>query len=135
MLHSKFFLIEPLSAKTPELARFLTEDELLLCSSPSVIGHEFADKSDWTHADICLAVKLAYLAQVLDIFQDENKRAQIFGSANVSEDVFDRWWSIKPIEYLGRTKEFQQELRSFADSLRVSNSPVVTNWLKNVLSK
>lgn len=80
-------------------------------------------------------MKLAYLAQVLDIFQGEYKRAQIFGSADVSEEVFDRWWSIKPIEHLGRTNEFHQELRSFADSLRASNSPVVTNWLKHVLSK
>lgn len=54
------------------------------------MSHEFGDKSDWTTADICLVVKLAYLANTLDIFQDERKRAQTFGAADISEAVFDR---------------------------------------------
>ena len=115
MLHSWFFLIEPRKEALAELARCLTEDELLLCCSPQLMSHEVDDKSDWTEASIRAVVKLAYLAQTLDIFQDENKRAHIFGLADISEAVFDRWWSLKQVEYLGRAIESSQELRSFSN--------------------
>lgn len=135
MQHHKYFLIEPLSTTPAQLVRFLSEDELVLCCSANLMSHEFADKSGWTNSDICHAVKLAYLAQTLDIFQDAHKRAQAFGSADISETVFDRWWSIKPIEYLGRTSECSHEMGLFADNISAANSPVVTSWLQQLMSE
>lgn len=134
MLHSRFFLIEPLSGTSAELAQTLKDDELILWCTPQLMSHEFSDRSGWSTADICLVVKLAYLAQALDIFQDQGKRAQIFGSADISEIVFDRWWSIKQIEYLGRTIEFSQELRSFSEYLRPGDSMVPTQWLQQMIA-
>jgi len=101
------------------------------------MSHEFADKSDWpmAEADMCLVVKLAYLAQALDIFQDESKRARIFGSADISEAVFDRWWSIKRVEYLGRTIDYSQDLGLFSKKLRPGASSLATQWLHEVIAK
>lgn len=135
MLHSKFFLIEPLSGTSAVLAQSLKDDELKLCCVPQLISHEFGDKSGWSTADMYLVVKLAYLAQALDIFPDEGKRAQIFGSSDISEAVFDRWWSIKQVEYLGRTIEFSQELGSFSRCLRTSDSAVLARWLQEMTTK
>lgn len=135
MMHTKFFLIEPRGQAPADLAQLLTDDELLLCCAPQLMSHEIADKSGWTTADMCFVVKLAYLAQTLDIFRDEQKRAQIFGSADISEAVFDRWWSIKQIEYLGQTIEFSRELKSFSTKLRSSDSPVVKEWLQRMITK
>lgn len=135
MLNSWFFLIEPRKETLAELAQCLTEDELSLCFSPQLMSHEFGDKSDWTEASIRAVVKLAYLAQTLDIFQDENKRAHIFGLADISEAVFDRWWSLKQVEYLGRAIESRQELRSFSSNLNPGDNPVVARWVQQVLAE
>jgi hypothetical protein len=135
MLNNWFFLIEPRKETSAELAQRLTEDELLLCCSSQVMSHEFGDKSAWTEASIRAVVKLAYLAQTLEIFQDENKRAHIFGLADISEAVFDRWWSLKQVEYLGRAVESSQELRSFSSNLQASENPVVARWLEQVLAE
>ena len=135
MLNSWFFLIEPRKETLAELAQCLTEDELLLCCSPQLMSHEVDDKSDWTEASIRAVVKLAYLAQTLDIFQDENKRAHIFGLADISEAVFDRWWSLKQVEYLGRAIESSQELRSFSNNLHPGDNPVVARWVQQVLTE
>lgn len=135
MLHNWFFLIEPLKETSAELAQRLTEDELLLCCSSQLMSHEFGDKSDWTEASIRAVVKLAYLAQTLDISQDENKRAHIFGSADISEAVFDRWWLLKQVEYLGQAIESSQELRSFSSNLQPGDNPVVARWVEKVLAK
>jgi len=135
MLNSWFFLIEPRKETLAELAQCLTEDELLLCFSPQLMSHEFGEKSDWTEASIRAVVKLAYLAQTLDIFQDENKRAHIFGLADISEAVFDRWWSLKQVEYLGRAIESRQELRSFWSNLNPGDNPVVARWVQQVLAE
>lgn len=135
MLHRKYFLIEPLSGTLADLGQSLTEEQLVLCNSPQLMSHEFADKAGWTTADVCLVVKLAYLAQTLDIFQNGRKRAQIFGTADISEAVFDRWWSITETEYLGQAIECAQELRSFSSNLNPGNSPVVTSWLQLVMSE
>jgi hypothetical protein len=133
MLHSRFFLIEAQSRTSVELAQYLAKDALLLCCSPQLMSHEFGDKSGWTEQDMCLVVKLAYLAQTLDIFQEERERAYVFGAANISEAVFDRWWSIKPIEYLGRTVESSQELKLFACKLDPGDRPMVATWLRQVI--
>lgn len=135
MLHRRFFLIEPLNGTLAELGRSLTEDELVLCCSPQLMSHEFADKSGWTATDICLVVKLAFLAQTLDIFQNERKRAAVFDTADISESVFNRWWSIREIEYLGRTIECSQELRAFSSNVDPGNSLVVKNWLQQVMDE
>lgn len=135
MLHTRFFLIEPLGETPAVLAQSLDNDELLLCCVPQLMSHEFGDKAGWSTTDMFLVVKLAYLAQALDIFQDEWKRAQIFGSTDISEAVFDRWWSIKQIEYLGKTIEFNQELGSFSRDLRPGNSVMVTRWLQDATTK
>jgi hypothetical protein len=135
VLHSRYFLIEPRKGTSTELSQSLDDDELELCCVPQVMSHEFGDELGWSTADMCLLVKLAYLAQALDIFQDESKRAQIFGSADISEAVFDRWWSIKPVEYLGKTIEFRQELRSFLKKLPPSDSLFVTQWLHEAVTK
>lgn len=134
MLHPKFFLIEPLSGSLAEWGA-LTEEELSLCGSSHLMSHELPDKSDWTLADACAVVKLAYLAQTLDIFQEESTRAHIFGSADISETVFDRWWSIREIEYLGRAIECSRELKLFSSHLSPGNSPLVTSWLRNATAK
>lgn len=134
MLHSRFFIIEPLSDTSAELVKHLTKEELLLCCSPQLMSHEFGDKSGWTTADICLVVKLAYLANTLDIFRDERKRVQIFGAADISEAVFDRWWSIKQVENLGRAIESSSELKSFSSKLCSGDSLVVTSWLQQVMA-
>jgi hypothetical protein len=135
MLHRWFFLIEPRKETSAELAQRLTEDELLLVCSSQLMSHESGDKSDWTEASIRAVVKLAYLAQTLDIFQDEKKRAHIFGLAEISEAVFDRWWLLKQVEYLGRAIESSQELRSFSSKLQAGDNPVVARWAEQVLAQ
>ena len=135
MLHDRFFLIEPLNETSAKLARFLSEDELALCCSPQSISHQVGDKSAWTEADVGLIVKLAYLVQTLDIFQDEDRRVRIFGQAAISESLFDRWWALKPITHLGRTTECSEELRSYRQELHVNENGIVRNWLQQVMAE
>lgn len=135
MLHTLFFLIEPLSGTSAELAQHLTKDELVLSCSAQVISHEYRDGFGWTQKDICTVAKLAYLAQTLDIFNDEHMRARTFGTPEISEALFDRWWSLKHVEYLGRPIESSQELRSFSGNLHAGDSPVVAAWLALLLAE
>lgn len=130
MLHEAYFLIEPLSHTRAELARLLDDDVLALLCSPQSISHQYADKSGWSAADSSLVAKLACLAQMLDIFPDATKRVEIFGAAEISEAVFDRWWTIRPVEHLGRTTEYVEELKLFSDQLVTPDRPRVADWLR-----
>ena len=79
-------------------------------------------------ADSQLVAKLTCLADMLGSFSDPIQRTEIFGSAEISEPLFDRWWSIRCIEHLGSTLDYGEELGYFSSQLRAPSNPRVVEW-------
>jgi hypothetical protein len=129
MLHRTYFLIEPRPGTREALTPHVEKELLSLLCAPQSISHEWADRSSWQPTDSELIVKLTCLADMLGSFPDATRRAEIFGSAEITEVVFDRWWSIRRIEHLGSTSDYGDAIAYFSDHLPRPARPLVAEWI------
>jgi hypothetical protein len=100
---------------------------------PELMSDEQGGRSAWDSADHALKLKLLWLARIReysDLTQDEDAR-RILGSNEIAEHVFDRWWTIRELEFAGSASDFVDYMKPFADKARPSGSELVDEWLSN----
>lgn len=126
-----YFLIEPRPGSERELAeragRVLSEFLL----APYLTTRCFADRSAWRLFDLAVAIKLIYVAQVRQYgpLQSDEGAQTILGSDRVSVELFDRWWTIRKLEFGGPTEEKQELLGLMLDKIEATGNGVVDCWI------
>jgi hypothetical protein len=95
------YVIEALPALSVFLSARLSDEVLLgLLLQPRVLANREGGKTTWTEADNTTLVKLFFLASLHDYdttVTDEGFR-EVFETDQLTEDMFDRWWSIRRLE-------------------------------------
>lgn len=88
-------LIEPRQDAREHFASVVGEDADLLLESVLL------DPEANSLENIIALAKLVFLARVreYDPFSSTESAVRIFGSDEISVDVFDRWWTIRQVEY------------------------------------
>jgi hypothetical protein len=131
MLHTHYYFIEP----RPEAAtRFRDRDhqdfaDILL--EPVLISDAAADRSGWRHEDHVLRVKLLYLARIREwppCASDEDAR-KWFGGDRVSGEVFDRWWTIRCLDFEGSDSELAEFLGPVKEKILPTGNSLVDEWV------
>jgi hypothetical protein len=125
------YLIEPRSELRERLRESAEAYVSAACHSVSwrstTGGHE-----GWTEEDRCLRVKFLYLARLREmegLWTDEQFEAA-FGSAVLSGDVFDRWWTIRELAPAGSAEDHRSALQGFLHSIKPTGNEKVDDWLK-----
>jgi|GEM_PF-3600038 len=126
----------------PEFADWLLErtdaDMVELLTEPKLIEHdEFIGKTSWGPRENVLRVKILFLAGLRDLrpISDDAGCESILGSSEISEAMFDRWWTIQYLELECNVKEYLGELNRALDSVRPTGNPVVDEWLENLKNR
>lgn len=88
-------------------------------------------KPAWRLFDIAVAIKLMYLAQLREYgpLQSDEGAQTILGSNRVSVDLFDRWWTIRKLEFGGPTEDKQELLGLMLDKIEPTGNGVVDCWV------
>lgn len=126
-----YFLIEPRPGAECELAERAGKVLSGFLLAPYLMTRCFKDRSAWRLFDIAIAIKLMYLAQLREygpLQSDEGARA-ILGSDRVSADLFDRWWTIRKLEFGGPTEDKQELLGLMLDKIEPTGNGVVDCWI------
>lgn len=133
MEHTDFFLIEPNDAARSMFPAALGANAVLLLE-PALTSRSFPDRSLWRRPELELAVKLVFVAQMREYeFLSSDASAQlILGSAGVSADVFDRWWTIRRLEFEARSEELEEFLVAVADKVEATGNAVVDDWVSSL---
>jgi hypothetical protein len=105
------------------------------CGASAVRKH-FADRSPWREPELTLAVKLLYLARLreYDPLSSDAEAERVLGSAVVSAEVFDRWWSIRRIEF-DTPEEMHDFLSRVVQKVPSTGNVTVDEWLRRVTSR
>jgi hypothetical protein len=133
--HTDFFLIEPNDAARSKFPVALGENSVLLLE-PALTSRSSPDRSPWRRPELELAVKLIFVAQMREYeFLSSDTSAQlILGSVGVSVDVFDRWWTIRRLEFEARSEELEDFLVAIADQVEATGNAVVDDWVKSLVA-
>jgi hypothetical protein len=126
-----FYLIEP----RPELANHLLGQvdpdfaEVLL--EPRLYRRQEGGNSAWLHADRLAQAKLVFLASLreYDLVVDDAGFAAVFGSAVVSVELFDRWFTVRRLEVEQELELLEARLREPGLRVEPSGRPLVDLWL------
>jgi len=110
---------------SPETADFLLE--------PVTYHSQEKDDSSWLESDRLLKAKLVFLANLdhdhRSPFTTEGEFTALFGTASITEALFDRWWTIQRHQ---ATREIGWPERSLAHSTEPASptgSPRVDEWM------
>lgn len=110
MLGTCYLLIEPRAEAREHFTNVAGEDADLLLDSLLL------DPAAKCPDDAIPLAKLVFLARIreYDPFSSAENAVRVFGSDEISVDVFDRWWTIRDVEY-----EF-----SFDDMVKTFLAPI-----------
>jgi hypothetical protein len=107
------YLIEPLAALGSFLAtRVGDKDFLEALLQPAVLTNHEGGKTDWTDEDHTLFVKLVFLASLHDYYptQTDEGYAGVFGTDQLTTELFDQWWTIRRLEITNGTEWYTPDL-------------------------
>lgn len=132
MRHTRYFLIEPKEAAIQQFPLHAAADASLLLE-PSLTSRSFSDRSNWNEGDVELAVKLSFLAMLREysFLVDAETAASILGSNQIAEEIFDRWWSIRPLPFDEPSEQMQSHLAAVIDQTPPTRSSAVNEWLSS----
>lgn len=132
MIHTSYFLIEPkevaqlaMPSRVPEYASLLLD--------PLLTSRTYSDRSIWREGDLQLAVKLSFLAMLreYDFLRSPSASFAILGSEQLTEELFDQWWSIRTLHFEEASEQMEAYLAAVIDQTPPTKSQVVNDWLHN----
>ncbi len=130
MRHTRYFLIEPKEVALQQFSlRAAANASLLL--EPLLTSRSSSDRSSWSPSDVELAVKLSFLAMLREysFLIEAESAVSILGSNQVTEELFDRWWDIHPLQFDEPSEEMQSHLAAVIGQTPETRSSVVNEWL------
>jgi hypothetical protein len=135
---SGYYAINP----RPEFADWLLKrtdaDMVELLIEPKLVEHdEVIGKTSWRSRENILRVKILFLAGLRDLtpISDAAGCKSILGSSEISESLFDRWWTIQYLELECNVNEYLGELTRALDSVPPTGNPVVDGWLEDLKNR
>jgi hypothetical protein len=136
MRHTAYFLVEPTSDAQPQFVNALGGFASVLLETV-LLSREFTDRSSWREAELTLAVKLLYLARLREYqpLSSDADAERALGSAAISAEVFDRWWSIRRIEFEGASEQMQGFLVRVMRNVPATGNATVDEWLQEMTSR
>ncbi len=134
MRHTAYFVIEPRSEALRSFPEVLSQEFTEVLSERVLVSREYADRSSWRQAELQQAVKLLFVARVREYepLSSDAIAEQVLGSAAVSVEVFDRWWSIRLLSFEGRTEEMHEYLVAVAGKVEPTGNEIVDAWVKGL---
>ncbi len=135
MRHTRYFLIQPKEAAGAHFSSAVSGDLAALMLEPTLTSRDCGGRSAWCEPDIMLVVKLLYVASVreLDPLSSDAEAARVLGSASITAETFDRWWSIRGLNY-EPSEGMHDYLKAVLEKTAVTGNELVDTWLKNLES-
>jgi hypothetical protein len=129
--HTIYFLIEPKDEARAHFASTIRDFADVLLEQ-TLVSREFADRSPWREPELALAVKLLYLARLreYDPLSSDADATRILGSASITAETFDRWWSIRRPDDVETSEEMQEYLKAVLAKTPATGNEIVDQWLK-----
>lgn len=130
MRYTVFYLIEARKALEESVNSNDVSDLPDLLLDPVMLSHEESD-SLWMAHDHAHLVKLLFLAQVKEYepLRDDSAFEDLFGSTELSQELFDRWWTIRRLQLDDNADTLVPLLKQFAHLVSPVKSELVNNWL------
>jgi hypothetical protein len=132
MLGTYYFLIEPRADAREHFTKVVGEDADLLLD-PLLLDPEAKGPDE-----VIPLAKLVFLARIreYDCFSSAENAVRVFGSDEISVDVFDRWWTIRDVEYEFSFDEMIETFLSpIAAKINTHGNAHLTEALKRRLRK
>lgn len=79
-----------LAGTAPEVAELLTVTRLW--------SSAHAVRSNWSVASRTVAVKVLFLANILQEYLPDDECRNIFGSLPITKEIFDKWWTVTALQ-------------------------------------
>jgi hypothetical protein len=131
MQHIGYYLIEPRPDAVAHFRDCGDQDFAEILLEPILISNAEADRSAWRAEDHVLRVKLLFLARIREYSpcaSDEDAR-KWFGSDRVSGEVFDRWWTIRGLEFEGSDSELADFLEPVKEKILPTGNSLLDEWV------
>jgi hypothetical protein len=126
-----YYLIEPTPPLVERVEATLDEDvasvilEWVVVSKRHIAGHG----SEADEANL-ISLKLAFLSllKIDRIWDTPTQFEEVFGSAELSPELFDRWWMLTEVEYVP-FEEWDQFVGRAVPFIKQQANPRVAGWL------
>jgi len=98
---------------------------------PELISHKEGGKTLWWKNDYIQKIKLVFLARIKEYtpLQPNQSFEALFGSARLSIQLFDRWWTIREL-YEESAESMDEFVEQFIHLVDASESEIVNGWLE-----
>ena len=135
MRHTIYFLIEPKNEARAHFSSTIGDFADVLLEQ-TLVSRDFADRSPWRDPELALAVKLLYLARLREYgpLSSDADAARILGSASITAETFDRWWSIRKPDDFESSEEMHEYLKAVLGKTPATGNEIVDQWLKMLAS-
>ena len=135
MRHTVYLLVEPTANAMREFPLSDGQDADLLLER-QLMSREYGDRSPWRKEEVSLVVKLVYLARMreYDPFSNDLDAKRIFGSDAISIQVFDRWWTLREVDFECPSEQMSDYLAAVAMKIQPTGNTVVDEWLNQLNS-
>jgi hypothetical protein len=126
-----YYLIEPTPPLVERVRAALDANfasvilERVVISKRHVAGH--LAEADEAHL-IALKLALLSLLKIDRIWDTPAQFEQVFGSTELSAELFDRWWTLTEIEYVS-FEEWERFVGPAVPFIRPQTNPRVADWL------
>ena len=134
MCYTAYYLIEPAPSLYERLNHLKNEDLDGLLLDPEVFSNEEAERSAWSEKERASTIKLLFLAQIkqYEPLSSDSNFEEIFGSARLSLQLFDQWWTIRRFTVSDNAKSLHPFLNQFIHLVDQTDSPLVNDWLEGI---
>ena len=134
MRHTIYYLIEPNSVARREFSVRVEADAPELLLDSVLTSKDIGDRSRWRWEECELAVKLIFLARLREYepFREDSDAARILGSSEVSVELFDRWWTIRKLDYEDRSESLASHMKAVIHRVKPTKNEVVDKWVAEI---
>jgi hypothetical protein len=133
MRYTAFYLIEPRPSLRGRLAPLDDADFQDLLLEPVMLSKEQGGRTVWMREDYALTVKLVFLASLkqYDVLQSDTMFEELFGSARLNVQLFDRWWTIRELDDESEESLYPL-LAEYSHLVDQTDNDLVNQWLEQV---
>jgi hypothetical protein len=125
------YLVEPRPALAPRLENRVNRNLKTYLMEPILVGNEELESSGWMLSDHALLAKLQFLAGIhdFDATFETNDFANVFGSAQLSAPLFDRWFTLTRLETYVEPEACEPILRDLRVSVEATGNAELDAWV------
>ena len=132
MRHIYYFNIEAANAALDAFPKLLEKDDAEILLEPVLTSRYGGGSLLRGSKYLATLVKLLYLARLREyIFLTASEDAvRILGSDAISTKVFDRWWTLREMQWEEPSEHWESYLRAVAEKIQLTGDPEVDELLQ-----